>query len=58
MNYLNNGNYINSFLDNDKSGNNTLDKLVGFGYFVSDQSKRLYPKCKDFNDFLVNSMVF
>lgn len=45
---------INSFLDNDKSGIETFNKVSKYGLEVHNQSNIIYPKYKDFNDFLIN----
>lgn len=44
---------INSFLDNDKSGELTVNQIVSKGFKVFNQSEKLYPNSKDFNDYLL-----
>lgn len=44
---------VNCFLDNDKAGFDTIQKLINNKILVVNQSAIIYPKSKDFNDFLV-----
>ncbi|WP_247233174.1 toprim domain-containing protein [Telluribacter sp. SYSU D00476] len=46
---------VNCFLDNDKTGDTTLERLEKEGIECKNWSKELYPTCKDFNDFLIQS---
>jgi DNA primase len=48
---------INSFLDNDKSGQSTVNQLINKGYNLVNQSKKLYPNSKDFNDYLLGKTI-
>lgn len=46
---------VHAFLDNDKAGNDALDRIRGFlpkGSILVNESERLYPSCNDFNEFL------
>lgn len=51
--YLNAKSIINSFLDNDKGGQNAVNQLLNKQYQVINQSELLYPNSKDFNDYLL-----
>jgi DNA primase len=46
---------INCYLDNDSAGEKVVLKLLKAGFNLKDWSKIIYPKSKDFNDYLVNS---
>jgi hypothetical protein len=46
-------NKINSFLDNDKSGIQTFNKVASINHNAINQSNILYPDFKDFNDYLM-----
>jgi Toprim-like len=48
---------INSFLDNDKSGQTTVNQLVSKGFEVLNQSVNIYPNSKDFNDYLLGKSM-
>jgi DNA primase len=48
---------INSFLDNDKSGQSTVNKIVSKGFRVLNQSENIYPNSKDFNDYLLGKVI-
>jgi len=43
---------INLFLDNDDAGNRTVQKIKALNPNVTNYSSIIYPKNKDFNDFL------
>ena len=44
----------NLYLDNDKAGTETSNQLTERNQSFINQSKLLYPKFKDFNEFLIN----
>jgi DNA primase len=44
---------INAFLDNDKSGKSAVNQLIKHGFTLINQSEKIYPNSKDFNDFLL-----
>jgi DNA primase len=46
---------IHCFLDNDPAGRKILERLKKEGLLIKDWSSLLYPDCKDFNDFLIQS---
>jgi hypothetical protein len=46
---------INAFLDNDPSGTDTLNHIKAAHPQVENFAGRIYPKHKDFNEFLINS---
>jgi DNA primase len=50
---LNNRKQIHCYLDNDKTGRNTLQKLKNNGLTVKDWSSLVYPNSKDFNEYLI-----
>ena len=50
---LTNRKLIHSFLDNDEKGRETLQKLIIKGFTVKNWSDKLYPSCKDFNEYLI-----
>lgn len=45
---------IHCYLDNDKTGRNTLQTLKNKGFTIKDWSSILYPTRKDFNEYWVN----
>ncbi len=51
--YFNANTIINSFLDNDKGGQNAVNQLINKQYQVINQSEIIYPNSKDFNDYLL-----
>lgn len=53
LNTLTDKSIINSFLDNDKSGQMTVNQIVNSGFKVLNQSEKIYPNSKDFNDYLL-----
>lgn len=53
LNTLTDKSIINSFLDNDKSGQMTVNQIVNSGFKVLNQSEMIYPNSKDFNDYLL-----
>lgn len=57
LSMLTNNNIINSFLDNDKSGQSTVNQIVNKGFTVYNQSEKIYPKSKDFNDYLLGKTI-
>lgn len=48
---------INSFLDNDRSGESVVNQLVSKGFVVLNQSRKVYPNSKDFNDYLLGKSM-
>ena len=57
LNTLTDNRIINSFLDNDKSGQSTVNQIVSKGLYVINQSEKLYPNSKDFNDYLLGITI-
>jgi len=57
LNTLTDNQIINSFLDNDKSGQTTVNQMINKGYNVINQSQKLYPNSKDFNDYLLGKTI-
>ena len=57
LNTLTDNQIINSFLDNDKSGQSAVNQIVSKGFYVVNQSGKLYPNSKDFNDYLLRKTV-
>jgi DNA primase len=54
INYLTDKNLtINAFLDNDKSGKSAVNQLIKHGFTLINQSEKIHPNSKDFNDFLL-----
>lgn len=50
---LNNYDTINSYLDNDRAGRKGRDQIIEVHPCVVDKSKAIYPRWKDFNDYLI-----
>lgn len=46
---------INCYLDNDSAGENVVRKLEGMGFHVKNYAESIYPKHKDFNDFIIKT---
>jgi DNA primase len=51
------GKKVNCFLDNDKAGFDTIQKLINDSTLIVNQSLIIYPKAKDFNDYLTNKIT-
>lgn len=52
---LTNRKLIHCYLDNDPTGRETLERMKSKGLTVKDWSELLYPRCKDFNEHLLES---
>lgn len=52
--YLQNAHRINSYLDNDRAGENALARIIAINPNVVNQAKIIYPDQKDFNEYLTN----
>ena len=50
-----NYNQIFAYLDNDKAGLNTINKLLTYNNNIQNKSLEMYPNHKDFNHFLVSN---
>lgn len=57
LNTLTDNQIINSFLDNDKSGQSTVNQIVSKGFNVVNQSEKIYPNSKDFNEYLLGKTI-
>jgi DNA primase len=49
------GKKVNCFLDNDKAGCKALEQLATYNISVVNQSTMIYPRAKDFNEFLIEN---